>query len=252
MSYYYCQVRQADEQEDSVYTSSSLRHPNRGNRQPPCQQYQHSHHNRPYRPQASTDSIPFADAEASSGIPRAGKPLRDAGTSSSEETVNRLPSYINKPRTIKSAGTTSLRRRRPCPPPPPSPPASFLDSEDATSLNNLLDALDDIDVVEEDRRSSLTTTTTGSSRDEDEPVIVRNGQTRPTLASILISIPPPPPEKDTEHGQMCQHEEAQHTQRQVRQSIWSTTHHSNPIVNFELPPAPPLSPKEDNKQTVST
>jgi hypothetical protein len=234
-----------------VYPTGLARHPNRGNRQPPaCQQYQHYHDNQPYRPQASTDSIPFADADACSGKYRTGKPLGYAGTSSSEERVNRYPSYNNKPLTKSSAGTTASRHRRHCPPPPPSPPASFVDSEDATSLNNLLDALDDVDVVEEDRRSSLTTT--GSSRDDEEPVVARNGPARPTLASILVSIPPPPmpppPEKDMDHDQMYQHKE----QQDVRRSVWSTAHHSNPTADCELPPAPPPPPEEGSTQKVST
>jgi hypothetical protein len=250
MSYYYYQLRQADEEEDdAVYPTGSSRHPNRGSRQSStCQQYQHYHDNRPYRPRASTDSIPFADADTSSGKLRVGKPLREADTSSSEETVNRQTSRTNKPHTV-SAGT-SLRHRRPCPPPPPSPPATFLDSEDATSLNNLLDALDDIDVVEEDRRSSLTTT--GSSRDDEEPVLFRNGPSRPTLASILVSIPPPPtpppPENDMEHGQVYQRKEKQRLGR----CEWKTTHHSNSTAKFELPPPPPLPPEMDNAQKVST
>ena len=248
MSYYYYQLRQADEDKDTVYPTGSLRHPNRGSRQSSSSQhYQHYHDNRPYRPRASTDSIPFADADTSSGKVRVGKPLRDAGTSSSEETVNRQPSRTNKPRTV-SAGT-SLHHRRPCPPPPPSPPATFLDSEDATSLNNLLDALDDIDLVEEDRRSSLTTT--GSSRDDEEPVVFRNGPSRPTLASILVSIPPPPtpppPENDMEHGQVYQRNEGR-----VGRSVWTTTHHGNPTAKFELPPPPPMPPEMDTAQKVST
>jgi len=244
--YYYHQLRQADEEEDAVHPTSSLRHPNRGSRQSSsCQQY---HDNRPYRPRASTDSIPFADADVSSGKFRVGKLLRDAGTSSSEETVNRQPSRPDKPRTL-SAGK-SLSHRRPCPPPAPSPPATFLDSEDATSLNNLLDALDDIDVVEEDRRSSLTTT--GSSRDDEEPTAFRNGPSRPTLASILVSIPPPPtpppPENYMEYGQVYQRKETQ----RVGRSVWTTTHHGKPTAKFELPPPPPMPPEIDNAQKVST
>ena len=246
MSYYYYQLRQADEEEDAVFPTGSLRHPHRGSRQSPSSQQYHD--NRPYRPRASTDSIPFADADISCGRPRVGKPLRDAGTSSSEETVNRQPSRTNKPCNL-SAGT-SLRHRLPCPPPPPSPPATFLDSEDATSLNNLLDALDDVDVVEEDGRSSLTTT--GSSRDDDEPVACRNGPSRPTLASILVSIPPPstppPPENDMEHGQVYQRKETQC----VGRSVWTTTHHSKPTAKLELPPPPPLPPELDSCQKVST
>jgi len=244
MSYYYYQLRQADEEEDAGLPTGSLRHPNRGSRHSSCQQYQD---NRPYRPRASTDSIPFADADISSGKLRVGKLLRDAGTSSSEETVNRQPSRPNKPRTL-SAGT-SLSHRRPCPPPPPSPPATFLDSEDATSLNNLLDALDDVDIVEEDGRSSLTTTV--SSRDDEEQVAFRNGPSRPTLASILVSIPPPPtpppPENDMEHSQMYQRKETQ----RVGKSVWTTTHHSKPTAKFELPPPPPTPPEMDNGQKVS-
>ena len=256
MSYYYYQLRQGDEKDDSVCPTGSLRQPNRGSRQSPsCQQYQHYHNNRPYRPRASTDSIPFADADTCSGKLRIGMPLRDAGTSSSEETVNRQTFCANKPRTISSAGT-SLHHRRPCPPPPPSPPATFLDSEDATSLNNLLDALDDIDVVEEDRCSSLTTT--GSSRADDEPAVLRNGPTRPTLASILVSIPPPPtpppPEKDTEQDQVFQRNQQR---RLGMSSVWSATVHSKPTATLELPPPPPppppLTPPEENSaQTVST
>jgi len=249
MSYYYCQLRQADEEEEAIYAADSLRHPNRGSRHTSsCQQYQHYYDNRPYRPRASTDSIPFADADTSSGKTRAGKPLHDADTSSSEETVNRQPSRTNKPRTISAV--TALRHRRPCPPPPPSPPATFLDSEDATSLNNLLDALDDIDVVEEDRRSSLTTT--GSSRDDEEPVVFRNGPSRPTLASILVSIPPPPtpppPENDMEHGQVYQRKEKQRLGR----SAWTATHHSNLTAKFDLPPPPPTPPEMDSAEKVST
>jgi hypothetical protein len=250
MSYYYCQLRQADEEEDVVYPTGSLRHPNRGSRQASaCQQYQHYHDTRPYRPRASTDSIPFADAEGCSSKLRVGKPLHDAGSSSSEETVNRQPSCTNKPR-ILSSTVTSLRHRRPYPQPPPSPPATFLDSEDATSLNNLLDALDDIDVVDEDRRSSLTTT--GSSRDDEEPVVFRNGSTRPTLASILVSIPPPPtpppPENDMGHGQVYQRKEQQRLER----SVWTSTHYSKPTAKLELPPPPPMPPEVDNAQKVST
>lgn len=248
MSYYYYQLRQAHEEEDAVYPTGSIRHPNRGSRQSSSyQQSQHYHDNRPYRPRASTDSIPFADADTSSNKIRVGKPPLDEGTSSSEETVNRQPSRTNKPRTV-SAGT-ALRHRRPCPPPPPSPPATFLDSEDATSLNNLLDALDDIDVVEEDRRSSLTTT--GSSRDDEEPVVFRNGPSRPTLASILVSIPPPPtpppPENDMEHGQVYQRKE-----KRLGRSVWTITHHSNPTASFELPPPPPTPPAMDSPRKVST
>jgi hypothetical protein len=248
MSYYYYQLRQTDEEEDAVFPTGSLRHPNRGSRQSSsCQQYQHYHDNRTYRPRASTDSIPFADADTSSGKLRVGKPLREAGTSSSEETVNRQQSCSNKPRTVPAG--TSLRHLRPCPPPPPSPPATFLDSEDATSLNNLLDALDDIDVVEEDRRSSLTTT--GSSRDDEEPVVFRNGPSRPTLASILVSIPPPPtpppPEIDMEHGQVYQCME-----KRLGRSVRTTAHHSNPTVKFELPPPPPMPPEMDSARKVST
>jgi hypothetical protein len=251
MSYYYYQLRKPEEEEDPVYRTDLLRHTNRGNRQSPaCQQYQYNHDNRPYRPRASTDSIPFADADACSGKSRAGKPLADVGTSSSEETVNRHPSCINKPRTKSSAGKTSLRHRRPCPPPLSSPPATFLDSEDATSLNNLLDALDDVDVVEEDGRSSLVTT--GSSRDDEELLVTRNGSARPTLASLLVSIPPPltppPPEKDMDCGQMYQQEE-QH----LRRPVWTTTHRGNCTANCEqLPPAPPTPPEEDATRKVST
>jgi hypothetical protein len=249
MSYYYCQLRQAEEEEDTIYPAGSLRHPNRGGRQTStCQQYRHYHDNRPYRPRASTDSIPFADADTSSGKIRAGKPLRDADTSSSEETVNRQSSRTNKPRT--QSAVTSLRHRRPCPPPPPSPPATFLDSEDATSLNNLLDALDDIDVVEEDGRSSLTTT--GSSREDEEHVVFRNGPSRPTLASILVSIPPPstppPPENNMEHGQVHQRKE----KLRVARSAWNATQNSNPTMNFDLPPPPPSPPAMDSAQKVST
>lgn len=245
MSYYYHQLRQADEDEDADLPTGSLRHPNRGSLQSTsCQQYRD---NRPYRPRTSTDSIPFADADISSGKLRVGNLLRDAGTSSSEETVNRQPSRPNKSRTL-SVGT-SLSHRRPYPPPPPPPPASFLDSEDATSLNNLLDSLDDIDVVDEDGRSSLTTT--GSSRDDEETVAFRNGSSRPTLASILVSIPPPPmpppPENDMEHGQMYQRKERQ----RVGRSVWTTTHHSKLTAKFELPPPPPTPPSMDNGQKVS-
>lgn len=249
MSYYYYQLHQDDDEEDVVYPTDSLRNPNRGSRQASSyQQYQHYHDNRPYRPRASTDSIPFADAEACSGKLRVGKSLRDADSSSSEETVNRQPSCTNKPSTLSST-VTSLRYRRPCPPPPPFPPATFLDSEDATSLNNLLDALEDIDVVDEDRRSSLTTT--GSSRDDEEPVVFRNGSTRPTLASILVSIPPPPttppPENDLENGQVYQRKE----QQRLGRSVWTSTHHSNPSAKFDLPPPPPMPPEVDIAQKVS-
>ncbi|XP_021920256.1 uncharacterized protein LOC110830093 isoform X2 [Zootermopsis nevadensis] len=254
MSYYYYQLPQPEEVDDSVHTTVSLRYPNRGNRQPPtCQQYQHHHDNRPYRPRASTESIPFADAEATSGQPRAGNLSREAATSSSEETVNRNPPCpnIKHPRITSSAGTASSRRRRRCSPSTPSPPATFLDSEDAASLNNLLDALDDLDVVEEDRRSSLATT--GSSRDDEmardeEALVVHNVPPRTTLASILISIPPPttppPPENETDVdiGEQQQH---QHVRRHLEQL---PTRINN--ASFVLPPSAP--PKEDNQQKVSS
>jgi hypothetical protein len=258
MSYYYYQLSQPEEVEDSIRTTVSLRYPNSRNRQTPsCQQHQHYHDNSPYRPRAATDSIPYADASV--GHPRAGNLSRDTGTSSSEETVNRnvpCPS-IKNPRTTSSGGPASSRRRRRCPPPTPSPPATFLDSEDATSLNNLLDALDDLDVVEEDRRSSLATT--GSSRDDEmakdeEAVVVRHVPPRPTLASILISIPPPatPPPPENETDVYTGEEFQQNLEDPTRRiNLNSATNHSN-YVSFVLPPPPLSPPKEDNQRKVST
>lgn len=263
MSHYYYQLPQPEDAEDSVCTTVPLRYPNRRDRQPhKCQQYQHYHENLPYRPRASIDSIPFADADSSSGQPCAGNLSRDPGTSSSEETVNRNPPCPNtkNPRTTSSAGSTSRRRRR-CPAPTPSPPATFLDSEDATSLNNLLDALDDLDVVEEDRRSSLATT--GSSRDDEESVVVHNAPPRTTLASILTLIPPPatppPPENETdldtgEHQQQIQIQQQNQQLRLPTRGInrHTTTNHSSYGVSFVLPPPPPSPPREDSQQKVST
>ncbi|XP_069671802.1 lysine-specific demethylase 9-like [Periplaneta americana] len=269
MSHYYYQLPQPEEVEDSIYTTGSLRHPNRRNRHLPHYHQQQHADNHPYRPRSSTDSIPFVDAD-SSGHARAGSLSQDAGTSSSEETVNRHPhhTHINNPRAL-SAGSTPHRRRQRYPPPPPSPPATFLDSEDATSLNNLLDALEDLDVVEEDRRSSLATT--GSSRDDEvvgdeEPAVVNNGPPRPTLASILVSIPPPPtpppPESEMDvqqlhelelhqkyHQQRQQQEQQKQRQLQKqparRMNPTSATNHSNHTVSFVLPPPPPPPPKEE-------
>jgi hypothetical protein len=260
MSYYYYHLPPPGEVEDSASTTGSLRHQNSRNPQPQSShQYQHCHDNRPYRPQSSTDSIPFVDADASSGQPRATNLSYDLGTSSSEETVNRHSTFphINKPRITSSTGATSVRLRRRYPPPPPSPPATFLDSEDAASLNNLLDALDDLDVVEEDRLSSLTTT--GSSRDdevavEEEPVVTRNGPPRPTLASILVSIPPPPtpPPPENEDRDDGQERHQQQREQQLRQPVrrsglYSATQRSNHNARF-IPLRQPTSPPKDYNQ----
>ncbi|PSN56051.1 hypothetical protein C0J52_11799 [Blattella germanica] len=226
MSYYYYQLPQAEELDDTMYSGGSLRHTtNRGR----------TSHHQPYRPRSSTDSIPFVDADQ----PRS----RDPATSSSEETVNRLASY---PQTDPRGGAASLRRRRRYPPPPPSPPATFLDSEDATSLNNLLDALDDLD-VEEDRRSSLATT--GSSRDDEveEAVVPHNGPPRPTLASILVSIPPPPtpppPENEMSIEQRQELQKLRQLQKHPMRRI-NPSSAANHNVSFVLPPPPPSPPKE--------
>ena len=227
MSYYYYQLPQAEELDDSMYTSGSLRHATNRGRQD----------NRPYRPRSSTDSIPFVDADSTCGHPRTGALSRDPATSSSEETVNRHPPHYQYDNRNPCAAPSARRRRR-YPPPPPSPPATFLDSEDATSLNNLLDALDDLG-VEEDRRSSLATT--GSSRDGDEDAVSPlNGPPRPTLASILVSIPPPPTPPPPENEMTLeQRQELQQYQEQTRRVTTS----------FILPSPPP--PPEDFQTKVT-
>lgn len=272
MSYYYYHHQPPpppDDLEESVFPTGSLRHQNRRNPQSQSsQQYQHCHDNRPYRPQSSTDSIPFVDADASSGQPRSSNLSLDVGSSSSEDTLNRHSTcpHLTKPRITSSTGVTSARRRRRCPPPPPSPPATFLDSEDATSLNNLLDALDDLDVVDEDRRSSQTTTASsreGETAGDEERVVSRNAPPRQTLASILVSIPPPsttPPPLIEEHGIECrkltahqryQLQRDQPLSQPARSATCSASNHSNHSAGV-VPPRPPTSPlKDDNKQKVS-
>jgi hypothetical protein len=121
--------------------------------------------------------------------------------------------------------------------------------------------LDDLDVVDEDRRSSLTT---ASSRDDEfagdeEPVVPRNGPPRPSLASILVSIPPPPtpppPEIEVDSDECRKVTAHQRYQLQLNQparriSPYSATDHSNK-PSF-IPPRPPTSPpKGGSQQKVS-
>lgn len=92
---------------------------------------------RAYRPRSCTsETIPFADAEFFSN---------------------------------GSAKHSSLDRRRDftfhVPPPPPPPPSLTIASEDATSLNNILDAFDDLEQAQ-DSDSMATTGSLDDSEDE--------------------------------------------------------------------------------------
>ncbi|RZF42292.1 hypothetical protein LSTR_LSTR003910 [Laodelphax striatellus] len=88
---------------------------------------------RPYRPRSSTsETIPFADSPDSPPSLITPKiPLKTGAT----------PPPLTNCRTQMGRSTTL-----PLPPPPPSPPhrIHMIDTEDTTSLNNILDAINDL------------------------------------------------------------------------------------------------------------
>lgn len=97
-----------------------------------------------YRPRSyASDSIPFADAEVT---------FSNSGTLGDSLDRRRLPKYHIPP------------------PPPPPPPRTSLETEDSTSLNNILDALQDLEDSDSDRRSSMATT--GSMEESEDEMDV--------------------------------------------------------------------------------
>lgn len=117
-----------------------------------------------YRPRSyASDSIPFADAEVT---------FSNGGSRGDSLDRRRLPKYHIPP------------------PPPPPPPRTSLETEDSTSLNNILDALQDLGDSQDsdsDRRSSMATT--GSMEEsEDEMDVLTELPDKWSVAKSVVSM----------------------------------------------------------------
>ncbi|XP_046658641.1 uncharacterized protein LOC124352944 [Homalodisca vitripennis] len=118
---------------------------------------------RAYRPRSSTsDTIPFADAEVVAPQGR----FSNGNTKEDSLERRRVLKYLIPPPPPPPPPTS-------VPPPPRNNTSTTLESEDSTSLNNILDALDDLeqpDDSDEDLLSSMATT--GSIDDSEDDLDV--------------------------------------------------------------------------------
>lgn len=122
-----------------------------------------------FRQQKSRDSDELEETFVYGPIPRRPQPRPRAAYRPRSYASDTIP-FVDAEVTI-TRGDSLDRRRLPKynipPPPPPPPPRTSLETEDSTSLNNILDALHDLDDSDSDRRSSRATTgSTEESEDE--------------------------------------------------------------------------------------
>lgn len=117
-----------------------------------------------FRPRSyASDSIPFADAEVA---------FSNGGSRGDSLDRRRMPKYHIPP------------------PPPPPPPRTSLESEDSTSLNNILDALQDLGDSQDsdsDRRSSMATTGSMEESEDEMDVLTELPDKWSAARSVVVS-----------------------------------------------------------------